>query len=95
MPHHELTTVVERVGIEDVHVRVQEAGKQHPAGAQYPEALPPHRRELRAEQVRHRVEHDVEGTVGEHAEVAHVTQYRAQVEPVPFGDEPVLTELPW
>jgi hypothetical protein len=93
VPDHQLAALVQRLVVEQVDVRVEEAAQQRPARSQHPEGLPPHRGELGDEQVRDRVEDEVERRVGERGQAAHVAEHRPQRQAVPLGDQLVLLEL--
>jgi hypothetical protein len=67
--------------------------EQEPALTQDAEALAPDRPNLRTEDVRYGVKHQVERGIVERAQVAHVAEHRAQLEAFAIGDEPVLLEL--
>src|SRR4051794_20144197 len=89
----ELAAGVHRLVVEQVHVRVEEAAQQRAARPQYAEALAPHGWELRHEQVRNRVEDEVERGVAELRQVAHVAQYGAQLQTLALRDHLILGEL--
>ena len=91
--HHQLVAL-QGADVEDEDVRVHEPGQQDPARAQHPEGFPPDRRELRAEHVRHGVEHHVEALTGEGAQIPHVAEHRLEHQPVPFGHLLVAGQLP-
>src|SRR6185437_5343655 len=68
----ELRPRFQRLDVEDIQVRVEEPGQEQPRRAQHAEALLPDRSQVREEDVRHRVEDEIEAAVGEGAQVPHV-----------------------
>ena len=94
VPDDQLLPVLAGVGVEDVQVGVHEPGQEPAAGSQHPERLPPDRLDVRAEQVRHRVKHQVEAAVAEGAQVPHVAQHGRDGQPLAARDQFVLGQLP-
>jgi len=90
----ELRPRLQRLGVEDVQVRVGESGQQQARRAQHAPALPPDRSQARTEDVRHRVEDEIEAAVGEGAQVLHVAEHGPDDEAVPGGHLLVAGELP-
>jgi hypothetical protein len=94
VPDDELLPRLQRLGVEDVQVRVGESGQQQARRAQHAEALAPDRGQVGTEDVRHRVEHEIEAAVGEDAQVPHVAEHGPDDQVVPGGHLFVAGELP-
>ena len=92
--HDQLASLIHGRPVEEEDIRVQEPGHQDPARAQHAERFPPDRRQVGAEYVGHRVEHDIEAAVRKHPKVAHVAEYRAEFQSLPGGHLLVAAQLP-
>jgi len=92
---HEFAPLIQRRRVEDEDVRVHEPRQQHAARAQHAEGLPPYRREVGAEHVRHGVDDDVERGIGKDAQVTHIAKHRLDGQPLPGGHLLIPGELSW
>src|SRR5262245_754707 len=93
MAHDELASSVEQLEVEQVDVRVHEASQQRATWPQHPEALSPHRPQLWGEEVRDRVEDQIEAAVLKGAQIPHIAKDGAQRKVIPPGDALVLLQL--
>ena len=91
--HHELTGVVEDVGVEDELVGIREGRHQVPAAPQDAVAFSPDRGEVGHEQCRGRIDDQIEDAVTEGRQVVHPALDEAQVQSVTIGDEAISSQL--
>jgi hypothetical protein len=94
MADDELRPRFQRLGVEDIQVRVEEPGQQQARRPQHSEALSPDRSQVGTEDVRHRVEDEIEAAVAEGAQVPHVAEHGPDGQAVPGGHLLVAGELP-
>jgi len=93
MTNDEFRTVVLCIQIEDEEIRVHKTSEQHSARTEHAEALSPDREEIWTEDIRDGVMDQIEASVRERTQVAHVAKHRTDREPFTISNRPVLIEL--